>query len=80
MFSEYPDLLTSEQVCDLLQIGKNKLYEILKNKTIPSVKYGKKYLIPKKLLIEYIVCNATGKAVAVWYQEVYRLRTACTIL
>lgn len=65
MFSEYPDLLTSEQVCDLLQIGKNKLYEILKNKTIPSVKYGKKYLIPKKLLIEYIVCNATGKAVAV---------------
>ena len=66
MFSEYPDLLTSEQVCDLLQIGKNKVYEILKNKTIPSVKYGKKYLIPKKLLIEYIVCSATGKAVAVW--------------
>ena len=65
MFSEYPDLLTSEQVCDLLQIGKNKVYEILKNKTIPSVKYGKKYLIPKKLLIEYIVCSATGKAVAV---------------
>ena len=63
MFNEYPDLLTSEQVCKLLKIGKNKLYEILQNKTIPCLKIGKKYLIPKILLIEYIT-NAAKAVVA----------------
>ena len=29
MFNEYPDLLSAEQVAELLKIGKNKLYEII---------------------------------------------------
>lgn len=65
MFENYPDLMTSEQVAELLSIGKNKLYEILKNKTIPSIKIGKKYLVPKKLLVEYILYSAAEKAVVV---------------
>lgn len=65
MFNEYPDLLTSGQVCKILKIGKNKLYQILQTKTIPCLKIGKKYLIPKMLLVEYILSSATEKAVAI---------------
>lgn len=59
MFNDYPDLLTSEQVCDLLKIGKNKLYEILQAKALPCIRIGRRYLIPKLLLIEYIIKSAS---------------------
>ena len=63
MFDNYPDLMSSSQAAELLKIGKNKLYEILQNKTIPCLRIGKKYLIPKKLLIEYIMSTAAEKVV-----------------
>ena len=54
MFNSYPDILTAQQVCTALSLGKNMVYAMLADGTIPSVRVGTKYLIPKIYLIEYI--------------------------
>lgn len=54
MFEKYNDVLTVNEACSALSIGKNKLYELLKSSTIKSIKIGKKYIIPKIYLIDYI--------------------------
>lgn len=54
MFEEYDDVLTIDETCTALHIGKNSLYKLLKNNTIKSIKVGKKYIIPKKYLIDFI--------------------------
>lgn len=54
MFESYKDVLTVNEACNALSIGKNKLYELLKSCAIKSIKIGKKYIIPKIYLIDYI--------------------------
>ncbi len=54
MFEQYDDILSVNEACKALSIGKNKLYELLRNCTIKSIKIGKKYIIPKLYLIDYI--------------------------
>ncbi len=54
MFSNYKDVLTVKETCTALKIGKNSLYKLLKIGTIKYIKVGRKYLIPKVYLIDYI--------------------------
>lgn len=54
MFDEYNDILTVNEVCKALKIGKNTLYRLLRMGEIKSRQIGKKYLIPKICLIDYI--------------------------
>ena len=54
MFSDYPDVLTVEQACKILSIGKSSMYALLKNNTIKHVKIGRKYVIPKISLIDFL--------------------------
>lgn len=54
MFDEYNDILTVSEVCSALKIGKNTLYNLLKLGIIKSMKVGKKYLVPKICLIDYV--------------------------
>ncbi len=54
MFNEYPDVLTVEQTATALGIGKNKAYELLKDRVIGSKRIGRKIIIPKCCLIDYI--------------------------
>ena len=54
MLENYKDVLSVDEVRDILRIGKNKTYELLKDGTIPSRRYGKKYFITKKDLIKLI--------------------------
>lgn len=54
MFDTYPDILTVEQLCEVLNIGKNTAYKLLKNEDIKSVRIGKVYKIPKKYVKKYI--------------------------
>ena len=39
----------------MLNIGKNKAYNLLKDKSIENIKIGARYKIPKKAVIEYIL-------------------------
>lgn len=55
MLPNYPDVLNPSDLIEILDIGKNTVYRLLKDNTIHSVKIGKKYKIPKAFLIQYLV-------------------------
>ena len=57
MLNKYSDVLTVEELCEVLRIGKNTAYKLLKNNEIKSVKIGKIYKIPKKSVIKYLEKN-----------------------
>ena len=54
MFNSYPDILSVKQLCEILCIGKNTAYRLLKSGEIRSIKIGKVYKIPKKDVRRYI--------------------------
>ena len=53
MFDTYPDVVTVKELCQMLQIGKNTAYHLL-NSQIVSIRIGRKRLIPKAYVIEYV--------------------------
>lgn len=57
MFEQYKDILTVDEVCKALTMGKNTIYKLLRDNTIKSIKVGKKYFIPKIALIDFINAN-----------------------
>jgi excisionase family DNA binding protein len=43
-----------EQLKDMLGIGVNLAYKLVRNKIIPSIKVGREYKIPKRNIIFYL--------------------------
>ena len=54
MFKNEPDVLTVPDVIRLLRIGKNSVYSLIKEGKISSIKQGKKIIVPKVCLVEYL--------------------------
>ena len=54
LLEEYKDVLNVKDLCEILNIGKNTAYKLLKNNDIPNRRLGKKYIIPKFGVIEYL--------------------------
>ena len=54
IFKNYPDVVTVEDLQNMLHIGRNTAYGILKDGAIKTIKIGKKYIIPKQSVIEFI--------------------------
>lgn len=54
MLSEYPDVLTPRLTAQILGIGINKMYELLREDTIQHLRIGRKIIIPKNCLIDYL--------------------------
>ncbi|MCL2003520.1 MAG: helix-turn-helix domain-containing protein [Oscillospiraceae bacterium] len=54
MFESYPDVVTVKELCQMLQIGKNTAYELLKNRSLNSIRIGRKFLIPKQSVIDFL--------------------------
>ena len=54
MFTAYPDLLNIMQLKEMLGIGINLAYRLVRNKNIESVKVGREYKIPKRNVICYL--------------------------
>lgn len=54
MFDTYKDVLTVDEVCAALHIGKNSVYKLLQIGVLQSIKIGRKYIIPKIFLIDFI--------------------------
>ena len=52
--SKYPDVLTIEDLMEILHIGKNSAYRIVKENIICSHKIGRCYRIPKCCMIDYL--------------------------
>ena len=53
-FSNYPDVVTPKEIQDMLRIGRNAVYELLKSGEIKSLRIGKKYIVPKSSVIKYL--------------------------
>lgn len=54
LFSDYDDILSIEDVMKMLRIGKNTAYSLLKNNEIRNLRIGKRYIIPKQSVINFI--------------------------
>ena len=51
---EKVELLTVEQLCQLLQIGKNSAYKLLQTGKIKSFKLGRSWKIPHNSVTDYV--------------------------
>jgi len=54
MFEQFPDIVSIEQVMQMLFIGKSTAYSLLKSNKIRHVRVGRRYLIPKKSVISFV--------------------------
>ena len=54
MFKNEPDVLTVSDLVRLLRMGKNTVYKLIKEGDIGSIKKGKKIIVPKVCLVEYL--------------------------
>lgn len=54
MFTSYPDLVNIIQLKDMLGIGINLAYKLVRDNTIQSIKVGREYKIPKRNIIFYL--------------------------
>jgi len=53
-FEDFPDLMTVQDLKKLFNIGNNKAYELTYYKNFPKIKIGRKIIIPKKQLMQWI--------------------------
>ena len=51
---EEKEIMTVEQLCQLLQIGKNSAYKLLQTGKIKSFKLGRSWKIPRDSVNDYI--------------------------
>lgn len=55
MYDEvYSDLVTIEEICEILSIGKNTAYRLLKNREISAFRIGRMWKIPRESVTNYI--------------------------
>jgi excisionase family DNA binding protein len=60
--SGYPVLMTVPQVCEITQLGKSTVYQLLEEKVIVSVKMGGSIRVPRAALASYIRLCTRGLA------------------
>ena len=54
MFSNYPDIMSVNDLRAALGIGRTKAYELVNSGAIQSIKVGSAIRIPKKSLLDYV--------------------------
>lgn len=55
MFEQYDDILTIEEVAEILKIGMTKTYRLVRSGNLKGYKEGKDWRIPKQALREYVI-------------------------
>lgn len=54
MFEQYDDILTIEEISEILKIGMTQAYRIVRSGDLKGYKEGKDWKIPKQALNEYV--------------------------
>lgn len=54
MFENYPDVVSIDDLMEMLRIGKNTAYKLVNEKRIKSIRIAGKYKIPKCCVIEFL--------------------------
>ena len=55
MFNNYEEMITIDDVCDMLSIGRNAAYRLLLAKQIKAFRIGRVWKIPRISVEEYIL-------------------------
>ncbi|MCX4327723.1 MAG: helix-turn-helix domain-containing protein [Lachnospiraceae bacterium] len=58
MYNETTDLITIEDMCNILLIGRNSAYRLLKSKKIKAFRIGKVWKIPMSAIDEFILSES----------------------
>ena len=56
MFTEYPDLLSINELRHMLGVSKHKAYDLINDGSINTIKIGNAFRIPKINVINYVLC------------------------
>lgn len=59
-YEELPLLLNVKQLADLLGVSDSSVYELIQEDDFPSVRIGKRIVIPKEELRQWISTNTKG--------------------
>lgn len=54
VFSEYPDVVTADELGEMLGISRASVYKMLKTNQIRSFRIGSGYKIPKLYVLQYL--------------------------
>lgn len=54
MFAEYGDIVSVDDIMKMLHIGRSAVYSLLQNGVIRTVRVGRKYIIPKQSVTDFI--------------------------
>lgn len=54
MLNQYGDVITISELCEILMIGRNRAYELLKTGDLGGFRLGRTWKIPKIALEEYL--------------------------
>ena len=54
MLENYPDILVFSELVEILNVGENTTYNLLRSKKIYSKKIGREYKIPKICVIDFL--------------------------
>ncbi|CCZ58244.1 helix-turn-helix domain-containing protein [Hungatella hathewayi] len=58
MINDYGDILTVEELCEVLKISENVAYRLIHEKIIPAFKVGRIYKIPRMAVESFILSQA----------------------
>ncbi len=62
MFNEYSDIVTVDELCEMLRIGRNKAYDLLRSGEIRAFRCGRTWIISKEAVIEFVM--RCGKSIS----------------
>ena len=51
---DYPDVLLPNECMEVLRLGRTSVYKLLRSGSLKSLKMGKKYIVPKSYLLDYL--------------------------
>ena len=58
MLEQFDDLLTTEEACEAMKIGKNALYRLLASQELKAYRNGRVWRIPRQAVEAYIRTQA----------------------
>ena len=61
MFNEDSDVITVDELCEMLRIGRNKAYELLRSGEVRAFRCGRTWIISKEAVIEFV--KKSGKPI-----------------
>lgn len=58
MFNEYSDVVTVEELCEMLSIGKNAAYVLLASGKLKAFRYNRVWKIPRQSVVNYVLSQS----------------------